>query len=263
MLLYDLPNPLIGFIIVVFTIFACLSGYFLYHRIFRIEVSESDRELAMSVLGIVATVHSLLLAFSAVSVWESHGAAEASVVNEANTVAQLARDLAVFDSPEGSQARDELRTYVSVVLEDEWPRMRRGEASDQAWQAVDEVFRDIARMEPDTPKRQAIIEGVWLRVNDLVKLRRDRIYASQSEIPLTLWTVVLIGTVLTMLTTFVLPPTRFNVYMIATLAFSVGLVFFFLIAMDRPFAGQEGIDPGPFRLALDNMANWDRASTPR
>ncbi len=51
--------------------------------------------------------------------------------------------------------------------------------------------------------------------------------------------------------------------LITTLAFSVGLVFFFLIAMDRPFVGDEGIDPSPFRLALENMAIWDKASAPR
>ena len=51
-----------------------------------------------------------------------------------------------------------------------------------------------------------------------------------------------IGTFLTITTTYVLAPSRFNVWMIGTLAFSIGLVFFFLIAMDRPFAGEQILD---------------------
>jgi hypothetical protein len=40
-------------------------------------------------------------------------------------------------------------------------------------------------------------------------------------------------------TTYVLPPTRFHAAMIGALALSIGLVFYFVVAMDRPFAGKE------------------------
>lgn len=83
---------------------------------------------------------------------------------------------------------------------------------------------------------------------------------SQAEVPGTLWGVVLAGTLLTMMTTFVLPPRRFNVAMIAALGFSMGLVFYFIIAMDRPFAGEESISPAPYQSAIDNMQRWDDES---
>jgi len=58
-------------------------------------------------------------------------------------------------------------------------------------------------------------------------------------------------------TTFVLPPTRFHLWMIGVLALSIGLVFYLIIAMDRPFAGQESISPKPFEIAIGNMQRWD------
>ena len=70
----------------------------------------------------------------------------------------------------------------------------------------------------------------------------------------------LLGTPLTLLTTFVLPVSRLNIAMIAALACSLGLVFFFIIAMDRPFAGRESISPTPFRSAIENMKRWDEHS---
>ena len=54
----------------------------------------------MAVLTVIATIYALLLAFVAVSVWQSFGAAETAVVNEANSVGELARDLSIFDSAE-------------------------------------------------------------------------------------------------------------------------------------------------------------------
>ena len=45
--------------------------------------------------------------------------------------------------------------------------------------------------------------------------------------------------------------------MIGLLTLSIGLVFFLIIAMDRPFAGQESIGPKRFEIAIGNMQPWD------
>lgn len=258
MFLYDLPNLVLGALVIGVTIAFCLGSYFLGRRLMgRTEITEEQRALAMAVLPIVATVHSLLLAFSAVSVWESYSAAEYSVIEEANRIGQMTRDLAVFGSAESMRARGLLKEYAQTVIDEEWPGLRNGTANQHAWDQFDTVFRAVGTLQPDTPQRVALMPEIWAKTNSLVELRRDRIHASQSEVPATLWTVVLIGTMLTMFTTFVVSPTRFNVTMLAMLSCSVGLVFFFLIAMDRPFAGRESISPEPFQSAIANMERWD------
>lgn len=254
---YSLPNWFLGALISGLSVVIALTGYALFRRVVRLDFSEEDRSLAMSVLGVVATVNSLLLAFSAVSVWESFGTAEEAVVHEADTIGELQRDLAVFGSPESRAARAQLRTYAQLVVTQEWEDMRLGNESEQTWLAADDMFRGVSALEPDTPKRQALLPEIWAKTNELVGHRRDRLHMTTAEVPGTLWTVVLAGTILTMLTTFVLPPSRFNVAMIGSLAFSLGLVFFFIIAMDRPFAGTESISAAPFESALDNMDRWD------
>ena len=259
--LYSLPHWLLGVLVSTGVVALSLAAYAAFRRITRTEFTADDRGLAMSVLGVVATITSLLLAFSAVSVWESFGAAEEAVVHEGDTIGKLARDLAVFDTPESREARELLRRYARVVVDEEWIAMRSGEASAEAWLIADNLFRAIGRMDADTPRHMALLPEIWARVNELVGHRRDRLYTSQAEVPATLWIVVMAGTMMTMLTVFVLPPTRFNVAMVALLAFSLGLVFFFIIAMDRPFAGTESISTAPFESAIDNMQKWD-ATTP-
>ena len=97
--------------------------------------------------------------------------------------------------------------------------------------------------------------GVWNRFDRMFK-------TSQAEVPGTLWTVVLLGTFLTMIVTVVLPPSRFNVAMVGALMLSIGLVFYFVVAMDRPFAGKESISPQPFEIAIVNMERWDSIIAP-
>ena len=205
-----------------------------------------------------ATINSLLLAFSAVSVWESFGSAEEAVVNEANTVGALARDLAVFGSPEAAGARAMLRQYAEMVIADEWPTMQRGEADVKTWTLFDQTFRAIATLDVETTRHETLMYEIFQRTNELLKQRRTRLYTATSEVPGTLWAVVLIGTVLSMATTVVLPPTRFNLAMVGSLALSIGLVFYFIVAMDRSFAGKESISVAPFESAIENMDRWDR-----
>jgi hypothetical protein len=255
--LYDLPLWFLAVLISGLAIVVTLAAYAGFRRIVRREFDSDDRGVAMTLLGVVATITSLLLAFSAVSVWESFQAADEAVVHEADTIAELGRDLAVFDSAESRHAREVLRQYIRLVADKEWEDMRTGHANAEAWASADEIFRAVGMIEPDTGKRQALLPEIWARTNELVGHRRDRLYTSESEVPATLWIVVLAGCVLTMVNMFVLPPSSFNIGMIVALAFSLGLVFFFVIAMDRPFAGRESISAEPFHSALENMRQWD------
>ena len=132
--LYDLPNWGMGVVISVFFVAVTLLSYFLFRRFVKSAFDDGETSLAMTMLGVIATVNALLLAFSAVSVWEAFGTADS----------------------------------------------------------------------------------------------------------------------------FVLRPTHFNLTLIAALSFSIGLVFYFIIAMDRPFAGEESISPAPFESAIANMQRWDR-----
>ena len=255
--LYDLPNWLMGLTIIGTIVVLTYAGYFLFHRLLRQEFSDNHKSVAMSVLGIVATVNSLLLAFSAVSVWDAFSSADEAVMQEANTIGALARDLAVFESPEAEHARDLLRRYAETVIAEEWPDMQRGEANLQAWNAFDDTFVAMAALDVDTTRHEVLLGEIFQRSKELLQQRRTRLYTAESEVPGTLWAVVLIGTILSLVTTFVLEPTRFHIAMIGMLALSVGLVFYFIIAMDRPFAGKESISPAPFQSALANMQRWD------
>lgn len=255
--LYDLPHLVMLALITVVITALGVGSHILFRKFIHFEATDEQKSLALAVIPILSTVHSLLLAFTAVSVWESYGNATSAVVAEANTVGQLARDLAVYGSAESSQARTLLRDYTQTIVDAEWASMKGGEASPVAWQKFDGLFRAVSHIEPDTPKREALMPEIWARTNELVKLRRDRLQESTSAVPSTLWVVVAIGTLLTMAVTFVLPATRFNVLMSAALACSVGLVFSFIIGMDRPFAGEESIAPEPFISAVANMDRWD------
>jgi hypothetical protein len=255
--LYHLPNWLMAVCIVGAVVALVFPGYVLIHRLWRRSFTEAETNVSMAVLTVIATIYALLLAFVAVSVWQSFGAAETAVVNESNSVGQLARALSLFDSPQAREARGTLREYADVVVTVEWPDMRRGQSSTEAWDAFDRMFHAVGQLEPDTPRRAALMPEIWSAANDVLSERRTRLHAADAKVPFTLWMVVLIGSALTIGTTAVLSPSRFSFWIIGLLAMSMGLVFFLIAVMDRPFTGEESIGPAPFLTAIENMDRWN------
>jgi phosphotransferase system glucose/maltose/N-acetylglucosamine-specific IIC component len=63
LILYDLPDWLMAVVIVGTIVGLSYAGYFLVHRIGHRSFSEAETNVAMTVLTVIATVTSLLLAF--------------------------------------------------------------------------------------------------------------------------------------------------------------------------------------------------------
>ena len=261
--LYDFPDWLLGVVVISAVVIVAFAGYFLFHRVFQPVFTDDNKAVALVVLTVIATVNSLLLAFSAIDVWEAFGAAEQAVVQEANSVSELGRDLAVYDSRESREARGMLRDYTEKVIAVEWLDMQQGHSNIDVWNRFDRMFLKLGTLEPDTPKRTVLLREIWARANELLKERRSRIFTSESAVPGTLWAVILLGAMITLVATYVLPPTIFHMWMVGLLALSLGLIFFLIVAMDRPFAGKESVSPEPFTLAIENLQRWDAVIQPK
>lgn len=256
--LYSLSSWALGLLIVSGCVFLALCGYRIFWLFRKQEFTEAQRGAALSILGVVATINSLVLAFTAISVWEAFDNADEAVAQEASTAMELARDLFVFGSPAAMAARTELRQYIEEVVNVEWPAMGRGQSSELAWDQIHFLFQSLNQLQATSANQTALLAEIWQRVNELVKHRRARIFSSLAEVPDMLWSVVLLDTAIMFCLAYVLTPDRFNTAMIGILAASMGLVFFFIVAMDHPFLGEESISPSPFALTLKNMQREDR-----
>ena len=103
---------------------------------------------------------------------------------------------------------------------------------------------------------------IWARANGVAKCRRSRLQSSGSGVPGTLWAVLMLCAILIFCGASILPPTRVTRTLIALLATSMGLVLFFIVAMDHPFSGKESVSPRAFRSALAHMKHWDQTAEP-
>jgi hypothetical protein len=253
MWMYSVPTWALGVLVVGLTVVIATGGFVLLHRLYPGERSGEAGGLAVSFIGVVSTFHSLLLAFSAVLVWQDFQDSEKAVAIEASSTADVYRDLEVYGGTIARTAQDLLAQYVTMVVEEEWSAMDEGNGLEKVREKLDEVFRTAASLNPQTPREQVIYAEIFRHINELLDNREERLRDAQSTMPGLFWAIVLIATALLIAYTGILPLSRINTVMVAGVAAAIGLIFFFIVAMDHPFAGETGVDPAPFVDLLHNM----------
>lgn len=252
--LYSLPSTGMAAIVVSGIVALVLVGYAIARRFALIELDAEQRAMAVSMVSIITTINSLLVAFAAINVWDTYNSADRTVAAEAATAGELARDLAAFDSSAADATAMALRTYLVMVVRDEWPQMQRhGKPDPRTERRFDAMFDLANRIRPLDDRQKVLLAEVLTRANEMVKYRQQRILTLHAAMPNTLWGVIIIVSALSFVLLYVLPATPFNLALIASWAITIGLAFFFLLAVDRPFAGEFSVSPDPLQHTIDTL----------
>ena len=86
--------------------------------------------------------------------------------------------------PDRTRIRDLIRTYVRVVVEEEWPMMERGQTSPRADSLIRQLRLKLLEFEPRTRGEQVLYEGGLAQVHDAVDARRSRLLEVREGIPI-------------------------------------------------------------------------------
>jgi len=234
---YDLPIWLATILVLGTSLAVGLGSSFGLRRLFRLHSSDDDTETAVSLMQVVAAYIGILLAFAGVQVWQDFTDAQNAVHKEAASAAQLYRDMATY-GPQTVEARQDLRLYVASIVNDEWQLLSQGQPSERTDVHLFKLFQAVGKIHPNDNRDTAIYTEIFSNLNGLVSLRRDRLIHSESGMPMILWVVGLFGSLLIVAYTATFPVNRVNVLMISGISLALGLVFLFILTVDRPFMGE-------------------------
>jgi len=139
--------------------------------------------------------------------------------------------------------RGELRSYIASIVHDEWPMLQEGQGgSPKTEAALADLFEEFGKLRPNDDRDSAIYSESFSKLNDLVVLRRNRLIDSQNGIPIILWAVGLVGSILTVSYASSFARGRYNLMMIAGISLTLGLIFLFILTVDNPFKGSLSVD---------------------
>src|SRR5262245_48838772 len=97
-------------------------------------------EISAPMLGVVAALFGLVLAFVIVIAYENFLEANAKVSEEADALASIVRDSDAFPEPGGANVRAAVGAYVRSVVNEEWRAMHEGNDSELAKESLTGIF---------------------------------------------------------------------------------------------------------------------------
>lgn len=228
-------------------------------RVFPLEACERNANFAGGSLAIVGTIYAIIVGFVVVVVWESHSEAEATVAQEANALADLERMSQGFPVEIRRQVHEAERTYLRLVINEEWQDMEKGESSVRAHASLVElwaVYTDMDAGERDNP----LYEQSLTRLNEVGDNRRLRLLASSDRVPILMWLLVYLGALATLGLCYSFgigrgPQARIILWILSG---TIGFSIFLIAGMDGPFNGDLKVEPEAFSFVLKNMAQLER-----
>lgn len=256
-LFYSLPIWAATILILSVSLTVGLASSFGLRKLLNLQSSEDDREHAVSLMQVVAAYIGILIAFAGVQVWQDFSDAQDGVHREAAAAAQLYRDLNTYGSETAPQ-RQALKEYVESIVRDEWPLLAEGKPSSRTEVALFKLFHKLGGLNPTTYRESTIYAQAFQNLNELVALRRDRLIHSSSGMPVILWVVGLVGSVLIVSYAATFRPTMTNIMMISGISLALGLVFLFILIVDRPYKGQFSVERTELAGLPDRFDMLDR-----
>ena len=256
-LFYAMPIWLASILVLGLALGVGLAASLGVQKLLRLKVNAEEREVAINLMQVVAAYVGILIAFAGVQVWQDFTDARGAVSHEAATASQVYQDLAMFGE-ETRPARAALRTYVVSITRDEWPMLSKGQGSETTERALQTVFAEVGKLDPQDNRSTEIFSEMLGKLNDLVEFRHDRIVESQIGIPGILWTIGLVGSLLTVAYASAFTPTRYNVFMTGGIAVTLGLVFLFILTVDHPFKGEFSVSNRHLVELSDEFDRLDR-----
>lgn len=258
--IYDLPNWTLGVLIVSTFLGLSLAGLFatrpLVRRLLGPPPNHSNDLVSYFFAGI-GVFYGLALGLIAVATWENYTEIDGVVGTEAAAVASFYRDLDGYPQPLRARLEGQMRDYIKLVIDREWPAHRKGIALEDGDALLDQLEDEVMAYEPKF-EREKILQGEVLRSLDLVQeQRRLRLQAVPTGLPMALWYVVLIGALLNIGLTYLFWVENLAVHamLVGILAVFIALLVFLTAAMDNPFRGEVSVSPDAYQTVLENVMN--------
>ena len=208
-----------------------------------------DAEVSSQILGSVAALFGLLLAFIVVIAYQSYGDTQDNVNDEAGALAAIVRDSGAFPQSDRDRVRGSVGAYVRAVVDDEWPRMHEGRESTRASAAVDGMYTAVQEVNPRSPKAVAFYDDSVEQLTTALEARRNRLHDAGGGLPWVIGALLLVGSIVIMGYTVLVGSRSFWFHAIGAgaIALVLGLSLVVLLDLTYPFSGDLSVSSGPFR----------------
>ena len=246
--LLQLPAPVLGFLWVAVVVGFSVGGLVVFRKAVSHTRLENANAVSGTVFGLAGVLYAVLVAFVVVVVWEQFSDAEDASGLEASAISDLLRNSAALPAVSRTEVQQSLIAYTRDVIDDEFPRMRRGETIEEQSDELAAVWDTYLTLQPQTRNEIAFFDHAIVRLNDLSADRKMRVSTSDASVPGELWILLLGGGGVVMAFTFLFGTRDLVVHglAVALTAALLGFVTYLIFALEHPFVGALSVEPDAY-----------------
>jgi hypothetical protein len=248
-LLNTLPTWALVLLVVGGAVCIGLGGFLLMRRFVPSLAEHAESRSLSSAFSISSGLFSFVLAFTIGQLYANFTRANGDAKQEATVLAQIIRTSAGLPPALAHKIRSESLVYAGDVRLREWPLMKHGGSSVQAWHDVDHMYATLqsARSASSNP----FYGQTLARLNDLVVARRVRLDDANLSLPVVFQVLLELGAVLALSTTFYFKPfgEGVQVAMIGAASALIGTAMLVALVLDYPYSGSIAVSSAPFKAA--------------
>jgi hypothetical protein len=205
-------------------------------------------EISAPMLGVVAALFGLVLAFVIIIAYENFLDANSNVRVEADALSAIVRDSDAFPEPGGGNVRRAVGAYARSVVDDEWPRMHEGDDSDLARESLNGIFAAFRTVRPDSVMSTGFYDDSVRQLNTALDARRDRLETAGGGLPRDISVLIIFSSFVIIGYAVLVGSPNFWFHVLGPLAIAVVVAVSLVVLIDLtyPFSGDVSLEPDDF-----------------
>ena len=254
--IYDVsPSRLALLLIAVFVGFYW-AGLILLRPILRqfVKNTRGANDIVGYILSCFCVFYGLLLGLIAVTAYQGVSEAGSNVTREAAALSALYEDVSRYPEPYGQNLRWLLRDYTRYVIKYAWPLQQRGIVPEEGTIRAEAFHDRLLDFQPRTPAQEILHAEAMRQLNHFLECRRMRLFSVKSALPASMWYVMILGAVLTIVMCWLFDM-KFITHLVlgGILSAYLGTMMFLIIDMNQPFRGDVSITAEAFETLYRRM----------
>jgi hypothetical protein len=206
-------------------------------------------------LGILGTTYAVILGFMLYAVWTDFDTATQNVELEANGLVNVYRLAEGLPEATRNEVQSLARSYATAAIEKDWPAMERGELPKDTGEMTWRLSKVLIAAPGSSRSENLAQDHAISEVDAVSNYRRTRLLESSTSLPAVLWLVLVVGGILTIMSSCMFGSQNRFLHGLQVVFFSllIALVLLAIADINKPFRGSVHVGNDAFVRALELM----------
>jgi hypothetical protein len=212
--------------------------------------------------SIVGVLYSVILGFTVINVQNRYNAVQESIHSEAILLADLYEDAGFFSAKDAKAIRFSLRQYIDHVIKEEWWLAGEKKLLLKTRSVIRDIWNAYYNVDLANEKEKIWYTESISRLDNFLNARLTRQFHKWEHLGAMMWSILLVGAVITICFMFFFGLENFRSHMLMTalLAGYLSFMLYLVYSLDHVFKGPQQIKPVALEQVQLLFNQWDQES---